>query len=172
MTFAFVAYGDFRKRAAMGSEAFKQETAMLARDIGVREVDTATSDESAQIAAERMHARNVGTLVVVNDRDEPIGMLTDRDLALRVVGVGKDPFRTTVGQAMTQHPMTLSGEATLESAIAAMCAEPCRRLPLVDPMGKLVGLVSLDDVLRLLVSDFTQIGNLLWRESPANLAHG
>jgi CBS domain-containing protein len=145
---------------------------MLARDIGVCEVDVATSDEPVRLAAQRMHTRNVGTLVVVNDRHEPIGMLTDRDLALRVVGAGKDPFSTTVGQAMTRHPTTLSGEATLESAIAAMCAEPCRRLPLVDSMGKLVGLVSLDDVLRLLVSDFTQIGNLLWRESPANLAHG
>jgi CBS domain-containing protein len=145
---------------------------MLARDIGVREVDTATTDESVQVAAERMHTRNVGTLVVVNDSDEPIGMLTDRDLALRVVGAGKDPFCTTVGQAMTRHPSMLNEEATLEAAIAAMCAEPCRRLPLVDAAGKVAGLLSLDDVLRLLVSDFTQIGNLLWRESPANLAHG
>jgi CBS domain-containing protein len=53
-----------------------------------------------------------------------------------------------------------------------MCAEPCRRLPLIDPTGKLAGLLSLDDILRLLVSDFSQIGNLLRRESPANLAHG
>ena len=144
---------------------------MLARDIGVREVDTAISDESVQVAAERMHTRNVGTLVVVNDHEQPIGMLTDRDLALRVVGAGKDPFGTTVGQAMTRHPATLSEEATLESAIAAMCAEPCRRLPLTDSEGRLAGLLSLDDILRLLVSDFSQIGNLLRRESPANLAH-
>jgi CBS domain-containing protein len=143
---------------------------MLVRDIGVREVDTTTIEESVQVAGKRMHTRNVGTLVVVNDRDEPIGMLTDRDLALRVVGVGKSPYSTTVGQVMTHHPATLSEEATLESAIATMCAEPCRRLPLVDGAGKLVGLLSLDDVLHLLVSDFSQIGNLLWRESPANLA--
>ena len=144
---------------------------MFIRDVCVHEVDTATKDESVQVAAERMHTRNVGTLVVVNDREEPIGMLTDRDLALRVVAAGKDPFRTTVGQAMTDHPTTLSEEATLESAIAAMCAEPCRRLPVVDGLGALVGLLSLDDVLHVLVSDFTQIGNLLRRESPANLAH-
>jgi CBS domain-containing protein len=117
-----------------------------------------------------MHTRNVGTLVVVNERQEPIGMLTDRDLALRVVAAGRDPFRTTVGHAMTEHPTTLSGDAALESAIAVMCAEPCRRLPIVNPAGKLTGLLSLDDVLKLLVSDFTEIGNLLRRESPANLA--
>jgi CBS domain-containing protein len=148
-----------------------KEAAMFARDICARNVDTATRDESVQVAAERMHTRNVGTLVVVNDRDEPIGMITDRDLALRVVGAGRDPFCTLVGQAMTEHPATLGEEATLETAIAAMCAEPCRRLPLVDADGKLVGLLSLDDVLRLLVSDFTQISNLLRRESPANLVH-
>lgn len=144
---------------------------MFARDICVRNVDTATRDESVQAAAERMHTRNVGTLVVVNDREEPIGMITDRDLALRVVAAGREPFCTPVRQAMTENPTTLSEEATLETAIGAMCAEPCRRLPLVDADGKLVGLLSLDDVLRLLVSDFTQISNLLRRESPANLAH-
>jgi CBS domain-containing protein len=143
---------------------------MSVLDICVREVDTATREESVQVAAKRMHTRNVGTLVVLNDRQEPIGMLTDRDLALRVVAAGKDPFRTTVGQAMTEHPTTLSKDAALESAIALMCAEPCRRLPIVDPAGKLIGLLSLDDVLKLLVSDFTEIGNLLRRESPANLA--
>jgi CBS domain-containing protein len=144
---------------------------MFVRDICVREVDTARGHESVQVAAERMHTRNVGTLVVVNDHEEPVGMLTDRDLALRVVAAGKDPFCTTVAQVMTDHPTTLREDAALESATAVMCAEPCRRLPLVSPAGKLAGLLSLDDVLHLLVSDFTQIGNLLRRESPANLAH-
>ena len=143
---------------------------MLVRDICVRQVDTTTKDESAQLAAKRMHTRNVGTLVVVDESDEPIGMITDRDLAVRVVAAGKSPYGITVGQVMTDHPTTLSEDASLESAIAVMCAEPCRRLPIVDAAGKLAGLLSLDDVLHLLVSDFTQIGNLLRRESPANLA--
>jgi CBS domain-containing protein len=117
-----------------------------------------------------MHARNVGTLVVVNEQGVPIGMLTDRDLALRVVAAGRSPYGTTVGQAMTENPAILREDASLESAIVAMCAEPCRRLPVVDDAGCLAGLLSLDDVIGVLASDLTQIGNLLRRESPANLA--
>jgi CBS domain-containing protein len=143
---------------------------MSVRDICMREVDSVRREESVQAAAERMHSRNVGTLVVVNEHDEPIGMLTDRDLALRVVAAGRNPFRTTVAQTMTEHPTMLGEDATIESAIAVMCAEPCRRLPIVDAEGKLTGLLSLDDVLKLLVSDFSQVGDLLRRESPANLA--
>jgi CBS domain-containing protein len=143
---------------------------MLARDIAVREVDTASTEESVQIAAERMHTRNVGTLVVLNEDEEPVGMLTDRDLALRVVAAGKNPYSTTVAETMTRYPTTLSEDASIESAIAVMCAEPCRRLPIVDSGGKLAALLSLDDVLKVLISDFSQISDLLRRESPANLA--
>jgi CBS domain-containing protein len=144
--------------------------AMSVRDICVREVDAASVEESVQAAAERMHTRNVGTLVVLNEDQEPIGMLTDRDLALRVVAAGKNPYRTTVAETMTRHPTTLSEDASIESAIAVMCAEPCRRLPIVDSDGKVAGLLSLDDVLKVLISDFSQISDLLRRESPANLA--
>ena len=144
---------------------------MSVRDICVREVDSASAEESVQAAAERMHARNVGTLVVLNEEQEPIGMLTDRDLAIRVVAAGKNAYRTTVAEAMTRHPTTLSEDASIEAAIAVMCFEPCRRLPVVDSNGKVAGLLSLDDVLKVLISDFGQIGDLLRRESPANLAH-
>ena len=138
----------------------------------VHEVDTAQPNESAQAAAERMHARNVGTLVVVNEREEPVGMLTDRDLAVRIVAAGRNPLRTTVAQVMTHHPTTLDEDSSVESAMAVMCAGPCRRLPIVDADQKLVGLLCFDDVLAQLASQFAQMGELVRRESPANLAHG
>jgi CBS domain-containing protein len=138
--------------------------------ICVREVDLAESGESVHVAAKRMHARNVGTLVVVNERQEPIGILTDRDLALRVVGAAKDPCTTVVSEVMTGHPATLPEDAPIESALTAMREGPRRRLLVVDGDNKLVGLLSLDDVLELLSEEFGQIGELLRRESPARLA--
>jgi CBS domain-containing protein len=143
---------------------------MSVSNVCVRNVDVVGLEESVHVAAERMRDRNVGALVVVSARQEPIGILTDRDLALRVVAAGRDPFGTTVDEVVTRHPTSVPEEASLESALAAMSIAPCRRLPVVDKQGKLVGLLTLDDVLGQFASGLTRIGELLRRESPADLA--
>jgi CBS domain-containing protein len=138
--------------------------------ICVREVDLAESYESAQVAAERMHARNVGSLVVLDPEKRPVGIVTDRDLALRVLAAGRDPFGTTVAEVMTHRVATLREDASIEAGIMAMRAGPYRRLVVVDEDGKLAGLVSLDDMLDLLIGELADVGELLRRESPTVLA--
>ncbi len=138
--------------------------------ICVREVDLVDPDESVQIAAGRMHSRNVGTLMVLDKESRPVGILTDRDLAVRVVGKGLDAGKTTVRDVMSLAPTSVRESTSIESAISQMRAGPFRRLPVVDTDGKLVGLISLDDVLDLLSEEFAEIGQLLRRESPAALA--
>jgi CBS domain-containing protein len=93
-------------------------------------------------------------------------VLTDRDLAVRVVAGGRDPRAMSVGEAMTASPKTASEGTPIESALALMRAGAFRRLPVVNDDGKLVGIVSLDDVLALLVEEFASIGGLLEREAP------
>jgi CBS domain-containing protein len=137
--------------------------------ICIREVDTALEVESAQEAAQRMHDRKVGTLVVVDELERPIGILTDRDLAVRVVARGADPYVVTVSELMTRLPRTVNQNAPIEAALASMRAGACRRLPVVDDKGKLVGLVSLDDILNLIAEEFRQVGKLLSEESPSSL---
>ena len=138
--------------------------------ICVREVDLAKQAETAWQAAERMHQRAVGTLVVLNDAQEPIGIVTDRDLVERVLAAGLDPNTTVVGDVMTHAPTTVPEDASIESALSLMRSGRFRRLPVVDAEGKLIGLLSLDDVLMLLAEEFTQIGNLLERETPRGVA--
>jgi CBS domain-containing protein len=138
--------------------------------ICVREVDVAEPYESVQIAAERMHARNVGTLVILDEEKRPIGIITDRDLTLRVLAEGKDPYVTTVAEAMTHRVATLREDASIEAGIMAMRGGPYRRLVVVDEEGKLAGLVSMDDILDLLIGELSNIGELLQRESPTVLA--
>ena len=135
----------------------------------VREVDLADSDEAVQVAAERMHDRKVGTLVVKDDAGRPIGILTDRDLAIRVVAQGRDPYQTTVGEILTQFPRSIDEDTAIETALGVMRSGPFRRLPVVDRDGLLVGLLSLDDILDLLTEEFNQIGQLLQKESPSSL---
>ncbi len=138
--------------------------------ICVREVDLADPDESAQAAAARMNARNVGTLVVLNRAKEPIGILTDRDLALRVVARGLDPASVTVAELMTKSPDAIREDMPIEAALGRMRSGPYRRLPVVDKFGKLAGLVSLDDILDLLSEELAQVGDLIRGESPDSLA--
>jgi CBS domain-containing protein len=131
-----------------------------------REVDLADLDEGVQAAAERMHQHTVGVLVILNGAKQPIGIVTDRDLAIRVVAGGKDPYTTLVGHVMTPEPKTVSEETPIESALSLMRSGGFRRLPVVDAGGKLVGLVTLDDVLMLLAEEFADVGRLLERETP------
>jgi len=136
----------------------------------VREVDLAEADESIQVAAGRMYARAVGTLVILNEQREPIGIVTDRDLVVRALAKGLDPVGTTVGEVMSPIPVTVKESETIEVAISAMRRARCRRLPVVSDLGKLLGLISLDDVLEILGEELRQIGHLIEEEGPASLA--
>jgi len=138
--------------------------------ICVRDVDLAEADESVWRASERMHQHGVGTLVILNDDREPIGIITDRDLVERVLAKGLNPSETLVGQAMTADPKTITDESSIEWALSLMRDGGFRRLPVVGSDGKLIGLLSLDDVLMLLAEEFTTIGQLLERETPRALA--
>lgn len=138
--------------------------------ICVREVDLADADESVQVAAARMHSRKVGTLVVLNDSKQPIGIVTDRDLTVRVLAEGRDYYATTVSEVMTEVPATVTEEMPIEQAVTVMRSGPYRRLPVVDDHGMLVGLLSVDDVMDLLSEEINSINKLIQRESPSSLS--
>ena len=131
-----------------------------------RDVDTIGPEETALVAARRMHDRGVGTLIVVNDLDQPMGLLTDRDLAMRIVAQERDAARTPVTEVMTAMPTKVLETSSIDSALGNMLAGRCRRMPVVNGMGELRGIVSLDDVLRHLAEEFSSAGELLERESP------
>jgi CBS domain-containing protein len=135
-----------------------------------REVDLADADESVRAAAARMRDRNVGTLLVLDQDKIPIGIVTDRDLTLRVLAGGLDGYQTCVGDVMTTVPAAISEDTSLDVALGVMRSGPYRRLPVVDTEGRLVGLLSVDDVLDVLADEFRQIGELLQREGPSSLA--
>ncbi len=131
-----------------------------------RAVDTIEPHESAYLAAERMLQRGVGSLVVVGSNEHPIGIVTDRDLVERVLAKGLDPAETPVQDVMSTGLNSVPEESAIESALWLMRTGKFRRLPVIDAQRKLVGLISLDDILMLLASEFTQIGSLLEKETP------
>jgi CBS domain-containing protein len=134
--------------------------------ICIRDVDTVGPNESAFDAARRMRERQVGTLVVVDDQARPMGLITDRDIAMRVVAAGCEGARTPVIDVMTPMPTAVLEDTSLESALGHMRIGRMRRLPVVNGAGTLVGIITLDDVLALLAEEFSLIGGLLEREAP------
>jgi len=131
-----------------------------------RDVDTIGPEESVVTAAELMRQRTVGCLVVVEAGRQPVGIITDRDLVLRVVAEDKNAGTTTVAEVMTKFPDLAEEEMPIETALGLMRRRSFRRLPVVDKAGKLSGLVSLDDMLMLLSDEFMQVGDILWSETP------
>lgn len=131
----------------------------------IREVHLADCHDSVQHAARRMEQHNVGTLVVLDQAQRPVGIVTDRDLALRVVGAGRSTRNTHVEDIMTRSPVSVTEDTSLEEALALMRSGPYRRLLVIDQGGKLVGLIAVDDILELLAQELKQVGELLENET-------
>lgn len=135
--------------------------------ICVRSVVLAEPDETVADAASRMERKGVGTLVVVDEAERPVGILTDRDVALRCVGRGLDPYATEVYDVMTEPVRAVPEETPIEDAVSLMASAGNRRLVVTDLEDRLVGIVALDDVLDLLVEEAESIGRILRSQSPA-----
>lgn len=105
-----------------------------------------TIDASATVqeAARTMKSENVGSLPIVED-DRLIGVVTDRDLAIRVLADGKGAD-TTVGEIASKDIVTVDPEQTLEEAARLMAEHQIRRLPVCEEDGKLVGILAQADV--------------------------
>jgi uncharacterized protein (DUF2267 family) len=97
-------------------------------------------------AARALENNNIGA-IVVQEKGCVAGIVTDRDLAVRVVGRSLDPNTTMIGEVMTSPVATLSPDDSQSAAIQLMKQRNVRRIPLVDEEGRLVGIVTLDDLL-------------------------
>ena len=103
------------------------------------------SDTSVLDAARAIEQNNIGA-VVVQDKGNVVGIVTDRDLAIRALGRGLDARKTTVAEVMTAGVVSLAPTDTQASAIRLMQKRNVRRIPLVEE-GRFVGMVTLDDLL-------------------------
>ena len=141
---------------------------MSAGRICSRMVATAWPDEPVRVAARRMAEQEVGTLVVIESdgTGEAVGMVTDRDIALRCVAAGLDPDRATVTQIMTKPVKAIDEHTPVEEAIARMAERGTRRLVVTGEGKRLVGVLSIDDILGLLIEEAGPIGRLLEMQSP------
>ena len=120
-----------------------------ARDIMTDSPAVCTPDTTSQDAARMMQDNDCGSLPVVESRDSMklVGMVTDRDLALRVLGRGMDA-NTPVREAMTKNVSSVKIDDDLNDVERVMSGQQVRRVPVVDDQGRVVGIVAQADLAR------------------------
>lgn len=136
-------------------------------EICTREVIIAEPKETVLQAAKLMRERNVGTVVVVEERDNrrvPVGVVTDRDLVVEIIASEVDPTFITVGDIMAPELTSVKESCGVYEAIQYMRGKGVRRLPVVDEGGGLIGIVTLDDLLTLLAEELSALGRLIENE--------
>jgi predicted transcriptional regulator len=118
---------------------------MQVGEVMTRNPEAVRSSDNVKKAAEVMKRINVG-VVPVFDGGDTIGLLTDRDITIRVVAEGKDPMNTKAGDVMSREVITCSEETDVREAFRTMQDKKIRRLLVTDNRSKIVGVVSFGDL--------------------------
>ena len=107
-----------------------------------------TQEDTAVQAAATMRDANVGAIPVVNSDRKVVGIVTDRDLAVKVIASGKDPRGTRVTEVMSRDMATCCVDDDYQDALDCMASRQVRRVPIVDAEGRLCGIIAQADVAR------------------------
>jgi CBS domain-containing protein len=117
-----------------------------ARQLMTREVATVHPDDPVARAAHLMRECDCGALPVVNERGQLIGMITDRDIVMRLVARGREIRSARVGDAMTEHAHACHASDDVEDCIESMAHHKVRRMPIVDDRKRVIGILSQGDL--------------------------
>jgi CBS domain-containing protein len=109
-------------------------------------VKTVRADASIAAAAQKMREEHIGSLVVVDEEGRFVGMVTDRDIVLRLVAENGDAESTVVDRVATHDVAALPVTASIDEAMDLMRRRIVRRVPVVDDGGHPVGILSLEDL--------------------------
>jgi CBS domain-containing protein len=129
---------------------------MAIGEICSREVVIARQAETVREAAELMRRHHVGDIVVVEERGDvrtPVGIFTDRDIAVAIVAKGLDPDKLTLGEVCTESLIVAKETLGVAETVELMRSRGIRRVPVVDSGGALVGIVTMDDILELMAEE-------------------
>jgi len=122
---------------------------MTCRDLMTKNPAFCVLDDTVTQAIQTMAENNTGVLPIVLDSGDRrlIGIVTDRDLMIRVDAAGREPSETAIAEVMTANPVSCQAAASYSAILGLMTDHSLRRLPVVDSEDRLIGIVTLDDVL-------------------------
>jgi CBS domain-containing protein len=129
-----------------------------AREIMTPNAECVNADETVLEAAEKMARLDVGSLPICGTDDRLKGMLTDRDIVVKVLAMGKEPKSCLAGELAQGEAVTIGADDDTHEILRTMASHKVRRLPVIDG-HRLVGMVALADVARSLPD--APVGELL-----------
>jgi CBS domain-containing protein len=118
------------------------------QDVMTKNPTTCHEGSPVMDAAKLMESEGVGSIPVCED-GKLVGIVTDRDIALRVVASGRDPKQTTIQDVMTRDVECVSADEPIDRALEVMESRQVRRIPVIDGGGKLVGIIAQADIARM-----------------------
>lgn len=137
---------------------------MPAGHLGPDEVVTARPDDSVEQISDQLESENVGAIVVTED-EEPVGIVTDRDVAL-TVGEDSDVASRPVEEIMSVGPATVREDDEAMEISRTIDETNVRRLPIVDDDGNLTGIVTLDDLVATVGEQLDNVADTIEAQSP------
>lgn len=133
---------------------------MVAKDIMKTSVVTVPPSTPVMEAARIMREENIGSLVVVGIDKRLLGIITDRDIVVSVVANGKSPLDVSVGDVMTSELITIQENESVFEILRVLGKNSIRRVPVLRG-GRLVGIVSVDDLIVLVVTELSNLASAL-----------
>ena len=132
--------------------------AKVARDVMSSDCECIGENETVLDAAKKLKELNVGSMPICGEDDRLKGMLTDRDIVVKVLAEGRDPSSVTAGELGEGKPVTIGADDSIDEALDTMAQNQVRRLPVIDGHD-LIGIVSQADIARNV--DEEQVGKVV-----------
>jgi CBS domain-containing protein len=133
-------------------------------DLARSDVVTASPETAVTELAATMELEDVGS-IVITEGETPVGIVTDRDLAVRVLGQERDPTEHRAEDVMSDDPLTIQASAGFYDAATMMAEHGVRRLPVCDG-DVLAGIITTDDLNELLADEQQHLGDVIRAQRP------
>lgn len=140
---------------------------MKLKNVCTLDVACCTGNTTISEAARLMRQHHAGNLVVIDDADEeriPVGIITDRDIVVDVIGRGLNPATTAVASVMSTQIVVADANEDVSDAVDRMRAHGVRRIPVTGDDGALLGIFTLDDLLKLTAEQVDAPAAILTKE--------
>lgn len=137
---------------------------MPLKDFAQQRVVTVDPGATARRVAELFREKNVGSVVVTDDA-EPVGIITDRDVALQITATGENPDGVLAEEIMSDDLFTMDEDTKVHNALDEICKKGVRRIPLVKD-GYLSGIVTVNDLVASIARDLSNISGVIHQGSP------
>ena len=125
-----------------------------------KQIWTISKDQSVRQALVLMSEKNIGAIIIVDNKDFPIGIFSERDYARKVILKGKSSKDTLLEEVMTKELITITRNHKIEQCIEIMTEKRIRHLPILEN-DKIVGIISIGDVLKIIIKDQKELINHL-----------